>query len=97
MRGGGAAGALAVVGRARIRASAPDLQRRDTMGAGDAFTGALAASFHSSATRIHALALAVAAGTLAFATVGARFALPAADAIKRLASTVESGLVSHPL
>ena len=97
MRGGGAAGALAVVSRTRIRASAPDLQARDTTGAGDAFTGALASSSHSGVSWIHAIAMAVAAGTLAFATVGAQFALRAADAINRLASTVESGLVSHLL
>ncbi len=93
----GAAGALAAVGQTLIHASAPLLHVIDTTGAGDAFTGVLAATLHSGASWNRALAASVAAGSLACTTVGAQSALPAADAIDDLASTVECGLVSHPL
>ncbi|MEO8677254.1 MAG: ribokinase [Casimicrobiaceae bacterium] len=93
----GADGALAVVGARLIRASAPILRVVDTTGAGDAFTGVLAAELHSGASWNRALAAGVAAGTVACMNVGAQSALPAAASIEKLASTVESGLVSHPI
>jgi ribokinase len=93
----GAAGALAVVGQTLISASAPLLHVLDTTGAGDAFTGVLAAALHSGASWNRALAAGVAAGSLACTTVGAQSALPVADAIDKLATNVESGLVSHPI
>ena len=89
----GAAGALAAVGTTLIRASAPVLRAIDTTGAGDAFTGVLAAALHSGTPWNRALAMSVAAGSLACTAAGAQSALPAFGAIDALASTVESKLV----
>lgn len=93
----GAEGAFAVAGGTLIRASAPVLRAIDTTGAGDAFTGVLAAALHSGTPWNHALARGVAAGSLACAATGAQSALPAAEAIDALASTVESRLVHQRL
>lgn len=93
----GAAGAFAVVGSTLIRASAPVLHILDTTGAGDAFTGVLAAALHSGTPWNRALAMGVAAGSLACTAVGAQSALPAFGAIDILASTVESTLALQRL
>jgi len=93
----GAQGAVAVVGPTLIRASAPILQVVDTTGAGDAFTGILAGELDRGSSWNHALAAGVAAGSLACMNVGAQSALPATDAIGKLATTVESTLVSSLL
>ena len=93
----GAKGAFAVAGETLICASAPVLRVIDTTGAGDAFTGALAAALHSGTPWNRALAMGVAAGSLACAETGAQAALPATDAIDALAATVEANLVQQRL
>jgi len=93
----GSAGAFAVVGTTLIHASAPVLQVVDTTGAGDAFTGVLAAALHREIPWNRGLAMSVAAGSLACTAAGAQAALPAARAIDFLASTVESNLVHQRL
>lgn len=93
----GAMGALAVVGATLIHASAPVLQVIDATGAGDAFTGVLAAALHSGIPWNRGLAMSVAAGSLACTAVGAQAAPPAVDAIDFLATTVESNLVLQRL
>lgn len=93
----GAMGALAVVGATLIHASAPVLQVIDTTGAGDAFTGVLAAALHSGIPWNRGLAMSVAAGSLACRAVGAQASLPAVGAIDFLAATVESNLVLQRL
>jgi ribokinase len=93
----GAAGAFAVVGSTLIRASAPVLHAIDTTGAGDAFTGVLAAALHREIPWNHSLAMSVAAGSLACTAVGAQAALPAFGTIDSVASTVESNLILQRL
>jgi ribokinase len=78
-------------------AAAPEVEVVDTTGAGDAFTGALAAALDRRAGWPRALAEGVAAGSLACRNAGAQAALPVAAAIDRLAATVQSSLVSHPV
>jgi ribokinase len=85
----GAAGAFAVVGSTLIRASAPVLHAIDTTGAGDAFTGVLAAALYREIHWNRSLALSVAAGSLACTARGAQSALPAFGTIDFVASTVE--------
>jgi ribokinase len=93
----GAQGALAVEGGRLLRVAAPGVRVVDTTGAGDAFTGALAAALDRGAAWPRALAEGVAAGSLACTSAGAQAALPRADAIHRLAATVESSLASQSL
>lgn len=93
----GAQGALAAVHGALLRAAAPSIEVVDTTGAGDAFTGALASTLDRGLPWPRALASAVAAGSLACAAAGAQTALPAGAAVARLATLVESDLVSRPL
>ncbi len=93
----GAQGAIMAADGALVRAAAPSVRVIDTTGAGDAFTGSFAAALDRGASWPHALAAGVAAGSLACAAMGAQTALPAAAAIGRLASKVESALVSHSL
>jgi len=93
----GAQGALAVAGGKLIRAAAPSVRVIDTTGAGDAFTGALAAALDRGAGWPAALAEGVAAGALACTGEGAQAALPVAAAIQRLAATVQSHVVGSPL
>ena len=93
----GAAGAFAVVGSKLICASAPVLHAIDTTGAGDAFTGVLAAVLHREIPWNRGLALSVAAGSLACTAAGAQSALPAFGTIDSVASTVESNLILQRL
>jgi len=93
----GAAGALAAVGKTLFRAPAPVLHVVDTTGAGDAFTGVLAATFHSGMPWNRVLAASVAAGSLACTAAGAQAALPDRDTINALASTVELSLVHNSI
>ncbi len=93
----GAQGALAVADGQVLRLPAPAVRVVDTTGAGDAFTGALAAALDRKSAWPRALAEGVAAGSLACAAGGAQAALPSAAAIRELAAAVESSLVSRPL
>jgi len=93
----GAAGAFAVVGSTLIRASAPVLHAIDTTGAGDSFTGVLAAALHRQIPWNRSLAMSVAAGSLACTAPGAQSALPAFGTIDSVTSTVESNLILQRL
>jgi ribokinase len=84
----GAAGALALDrGTVHVRA-APVVTVVDTVGAGDAFTGVLAAALDGGAPLELALPQALAAGALACTARGAQPAMPGRDAIARLAATL---------
>jgi ribokinase len=93
----GAQGALAVAGGRLLRLPAAAVSVVDTTGAGDAFTGALAAALDRNSAWPRALAEGVAAGSLACTAEGAQAALPFAAAIRELAAKVESKLVSELL
>lgn len=93
----GAQGALAATEGRIVRLAAPSVPVVDTTGAGDAFTGALAAAIDRGLLWPRALAEGVAAGSLACAAAGAQTALPPAAAIHRLATKIEATLVSTPL
>lgn len=71
-----------------LMVGAPAVDVVDTTGAGDAFTGALAAALDRGSPLRSALAEAVAAGALACTGHGAQTALPDADAIRSLAATI---------
>ena len=93
----GPRGVLAVADGTALTAAAPAVRVVDTTGAGDAFAGALAAALDRRAGWPRAIAEGVAAGSLACTVVGAQAALPAAAAIRRLATQVESTLHSEPM
>ncbi|MEP7183960.1 MAG: ribokinase [Betaproteobacteria bacterium] len=93
----GAQGALAVAGGEWLRVPAPAVDVRDTTGAGDAFTGALAVALDRGDRWPQALAEGVAAGSLACTGEGAQAALPVAAAIHCFAENVQPQLVSSPL
>ncbi len=93
----GAQGVLAATSGRLVRLAAPPTKVVDSTGAGDAFTGALAAALDRGTAWPRALAEGVAAGSLACGIAGAQAALPTAAAIHRLAVKVESTLVSTPL
>jgi ribokinase len=92
----GKRGAVAVAGNVRYRIPAPEVAVVDSVGAGDAFVGALAAALDRRAQWPRALAEAIAAGSLACTARGAQAALPAGAAIERLAGTIESRIQSDP-
>jgi ribokinase len=71
----GGAGATWVSREGAVRSPAPDVEVVDTVGAGDAFTGALAAAMDRGLDPPAALAFACAAGGLACRTHGAQAAL----------------------
>ena len=85
----GAAGALAISESTFIRVDAPAVESVDTTGAGDAFTGALAATLDERASLADAVRHAVAAGSLACTLPGAQPALPDRLAIDALARQLE--------
>ncbi len=93
----GGRGALAVAEANVFFAAAPAVEVIDTTGAGDAFTGALAAALDRNTAWPRALAEGVAAGSLACGGAGAQAALPMSTAIDRLAATVQSSLVFHSI
>ncbi len=93
----GAQGALAAAEGQRLRVPAPPVHARDTTGAGDAFTGALAAALDRGSGWRQALAEGVAAGSLACTGDGAQPALPTAAAIHRFAARVQSQIVASRL
>jgi ribokinase len=85
----GPEGALAAAEERLLHAAAPTVDAVDTTGAGDAFTGALAAALDRGAAWPRALAEGVAGGSLACLRPGAQSALPAAPAISELARSIE--------
>jgi ribokinase len=89
----GSEGALLAADRRLLRAAAPRVAAVDTTGAGDAFTGALAAALDRAAPWQRALAEAVAAGSLACTVAGAQLALPVRAAIEGLAASIEAKVV----
>jgi ribokinase len=88
----GAAGAIAAVDGAMFRVEAPKVRVIDTVGAGDALVGALAAALDRGADWTRAIAEGVAAGALACTVEGAQAALPGRAAIDALAATVAAGV-----
>jgi ribokinase len=88
----GAAGAIAAVDGALITVEAPRVRAIDTVGAGDALVGALAAALDRGADWTRGIAEGVAAGTLACTVEGAQAALPNLAAIDALATTVVAGM-----
>jgi ribokinase len=88
----GSEGAIAVVEEALLSVEAPKVRVVDTVGAGDALVGALAAALDRGAEWPQALAEGVAAGSLACTVEGAQAALPERAAIESLATTVLRGV-----
>lgn len=84
----GASGALWVHRGARRMQRAPAIDVVDTVGAGDAFTAALAVALDRNDGFESAMRQAVAAGSLACSVVGAQDAMPTREAIDRLAATL---------
>lgn len=93
----GGDGALAAARGALYRVPAQAVQVVDTVGAGDAFAGALAAALDGGAGWPHALACAAVAGALACTRSGAQAALPDRAAIAPLAGPLESRIVQQRL
>jgi ribokinase len=84
----GAEGALLCDGSGARRIPAAKVEPVDTVGAGDAFAGALAAALARGAELDEAGRLASAAGALATTRRGAIPSLPGADEVKRLVATI---------
>ena len=93
----GGDGAFAATRSAALRVPILAVDVRDTVGAGDAFTGALACALDRGDPLPHALACASAAGALACTGEGAQAALPDAAAIARHAIPLESAIVTESL
>jgi len=83
----GGRGARTAIDGAMRTLPAPSVDVDDTVGAGDAFTGALAAALDRGAAREVALREALAAGALACTAPGAQPAMPRRAAIAALAGT----------
>ena len=71
-----------------IAVAAPNVNIVDTVGAGDALVGALAAALDRKTPWMRTLKEAIAAGSLACTTAGAQPSLPQRDAIATLADTI---------
>jgi ribokinase len=82
----GARGALAAEGAKRTWLAAPQVDAVDTVGAGDAFNGALAVALAEKRPLAEAAGWAVVAAGLAVTQPGAQTALPVRDAIDRMAA-----------
>lgn len=93
----GARGALAAKQAVRYLVPALPVQCVDTVGAGDAFVGVLAATLDRGGTLPQALVHAAAAGGLACTREGAQASLPSASDIERAAATLESRLRIAPV
>jgi ribokinase len=93
----GARGVIAVADGVRYAAPAPAVTVVDSIGAGDAFTGALAAALDRRVEWRLALAEGLAAGSLACTAAGAQDALPVAAEIAALATEVQSTLVTKDI
>tara|TARA_R110002110_G_scaffold10383_7_gene51012 strand:+ start:3142 stop:4068 length:927 start_codon:yes stop_codon:yes gene_type:complete len=85
----GADGAVAITGDGGIRVPAPKVEVIDTVGAGDAFCGALAAALADSKALPEALAFASAAGGLACRRHGAQAGLATKSEITELAASLK--------
>jgi ribokinase len=86
----GARGALAVANGTRYGVPAHPVQCVDTVGAGDAFVGTLAAGLDGEAKLPRALARACVAGALACTRVGAQPSFVRAEALAAPSATLES-------
>ena len=84
----GARGALCATDTGLAERAAPRVDVVDSVGAGDAFVGALAAALDRGDSLSRAVREGVAAGSLACLQLGAQQALPTREAITRLASTL---------
>jgi ribokinase len=84
----GAEGVLYAAGGEITERVAPRVQVVDTVGAGDAFAGALAAALDRGADLDRAISEALAAGALACTRAGAQAAMPLRDEIRALADTL---------
>jgi ribokinase len=93
----GARGALAATQAVRYGVPALAVQCVDTVGAGDAFVGVLAATLDRGGTLPQALARAAAAGALACTREGAQPSLPGAKDIEPAAAALESRLRIAPV
>jgi ribokinase len=82
----GAQGCLVATGAASVQVPAPRAQAVDTVGAGDAFNGALAVALAEKRLLEQAAAWANAAAALAVTRAGAQSALPNREAIDKLAA-----------
>ncbi|MFD4421274.1 ribokinase [Agromyces sp. NPDC058484] len=87
----GAAGAVAASGEGSWTAAAPSVDAVDTTGAGDGFTGTLAAFLAEGRPLEEALRIAVAAGALAVQARGTVDAYAPRDAVLRAAGLDEAG------
>lgn len=93
----GAQGALCAADGRLWRLPAPPIEIRDTTGAGDAFTGALAAALDRRSDWGRALADAVAAGSIACVGDGAQAAMPDAATVHDVAERLHSQINSAAL
>lgn len=84
----GAGGALYTSPEGVHARAAPRVQAVDTVGAGDAFTGALAAALDRGADMDRAISEGLAAGALACTRPGAQAAMPTHEDIRALADTL---------
>lgn len=85
----GARGALAVGPGGLVRVPAPRIESVDTVGAGDAFCGVLAAALAQGRDLGSALSTACAAGALTATRRGAAAAMPTRAEVEQLAGTVQ--------
>jgi ribokinase len=84
----GPRGLVASAPNGTITIAAPKVTVADTVGAGDALVGALAAALDRKTSWKRALEEGIAAGSLACASAGAQISLPRRDAIEQLADTI---------
>ena len=83
--------------RASLPTAGARVDARDTIGAGDAFAGALVAALDRGAAVGDALAYATAAGSLACTRAGAQAALPSRHEASLAAAQLQSTLARTPL
>jgi ribokinase len=90
-------GAFAAAEGVGYRLPALDVDARDTVGAGDTFAGALAAALDRGEAVDAALAVAIAAGSIACTRPGAQAAIPSRHETSLAAARLQSALVRTPL
>jgi ribokinase len=93
----GGEGAFAAAAGIGYRLPALEVEARDTVGAGDAFAGALVAALDRGEDVDTALALATAAGSIACTRPGAQAALPSRHEASLAAARLQSALARTPL